>query len=48
MRRRRHAGGAEDHAGALDMEIKGIRKGYIISHIKFPVIFILLCTLLLA
>ena len=48
MRRRRHAGGDGDHAGALEMEIKGTRKGYTMSHIKLHVMFILLCTLLIA
>ena len=45
MRRRRHVGGDGDHAGALEMEIKGSRKVYTMSQIKLHVMFILLCTL---
>ena len=48
MRWHRHDGGDGDHAGALEMEIKGTRKGYTMSQIKFHVMFILLCTLLLS
>ena len=48
MRRRRHAGDDGDHASALEMEIKGTKKGYTMSQIKLHVISILLCTLLLA
>ena len=41
MRRRRHAGGDRDHAGALEMEITGTRrKGYAISQYKLHVMFI--------
>ena len=47
MRRRRHAGGDGDHAGALEMEIKGTKKGYTMSQIKLHMMLILLCTLLL-
>ena len=39
MRRKRHAGGDGDHAGASEMEIKGTRKGYTMSHIKLHVMF---------
>ena len=47
--RRRHAGNDGDHAGALEMEIKGTRrKGYTISQYELHVMLILLCTLLLA
>ena len=45
MRRQCHAGGDRDHAGALEMEIKGSRKVYTMSQIKLHVMFILLCTL---
>ena len=48
MRRRHHAGGDGDHAGVSEMEIKGTRKGHTMSQIKLHVMFILLCTLLLA
>ena len=48
MRRQRHVGGDRVHAGALKMEIKGTRKGYTMSQFKLHVMFILLCTLLLA
>ena len=46
MRQRRHGGGDGDQAGALEMEIKGTRKGYTMSQIKLHVMLILLCTLL--
>ena len=47
---RHNAGGDGDHAGALEMEIKGTRrKGHIISQFyELHVMLILLCTLLLA
>ena len=48
MRWRRHAGGDGDHPDALEMEIKGTRKGYTMSEIKLYVMFILLCNLLIA
>ena len=47
MRRRRHAAGDGDHAGAFEMEIKGTRKGYTMSHIKLHVMLVLLRTFLL-
>ena len=35
MRRRRHASGDGDHAGALEMEIKGTKtKGYTMSQLN--------------
>ena len=43
-----HAGDDGDHAGALEMEIKGTRRKAISYHnFKLHVILILLCTLLL-
>ena len=40
------AGDDGDHAGALEMEIKGTRKGYTMSqYYELHVMLILLCTL---
>ena len=48
MRWRRHTGDDGDHAGALEMEIKGTRrKGYTMSQCELHVMFIHLCTLFL-
>ena len=44
---RRYAGADGDHAGALEMEIKGARKGLYHITLFMHVMFILLCILFL-